>query len=314
MHTLEDLPQRQSGIWRKPYISIPLLFLLLFCGLSIFSMVGLAVIATMQGIDLKAAQNLLLSPELYPNSRNALFIFQAISTPVGAMLLPGMLYTFYFDRTGLQHKIHLDKFNGMAIALIILLVPAFMPFDSLIIEWNKTIDLGPLSDWAGSLEKSAEKTTLFLTNFSSLSELILGLIVVGVITAIGEEYFFRGLVQNMLSRAFGANKHMAIWMAAFLFSLIHMQFYGFFPRMLLGAMFGYVYVWSGSLWTPIIGHCTNNSLTLIMFYLNNKGMIEIDPEDTSTIPLKFSLISGFVSISLMYFLYRNQFTKANDNN
>jgi membrane protease YdiL (CAAX protease family) len=79
-------------------------------------------------------------------------------------------------------------------------------------------------------------------------------------------------------------------------------------------MFGYLYYWSGSLWTPIVGHCTNNSLTLIMFYLNNKGIIDIDPEDTSTIPLKFSLISGLVSISLMYLLYRNQFKKANDNN
>jgi membrane protease YdiL (CAAX protease family) len=64
------------------------------------------------------------------------------------------------------------------------------------------------------------------------------------------------------------NYHVAIWVTAILFSALHMQFYGFLPRMLLGAMFGYVFYWSGSLWLPILGHFINNGsvVTLSFFY------------------------------------------------
>ena len=65
----------------------------------------------------------------------------------------------------------------------------------------------------------------------------------------------------------GERSHIAIWVTAIIFSAIHMQFYGFVPRMLMGAMFGYMFVWSGSLWIPIVMHFTNNGLAVLTYYI-----------------------------------------------
>ncbi|MEG1774662.1 MAG: CPBP family intramembrane glutamic endopeptidase, partial [Oscillospiraceae bacterium] len=63
----------------------------------------------------------------------------------------------------------------------------------------------------------------------------------------------------------------AIWMAAFAFSMFHMQFYGLIPRMLLGAYFGYLLVWTRSLWIPIIAHFANNAIALLQIWLQQRG-------------------------------------------
>ena len=96
--------------------------------------------------------------------------------------------------------------------------------------------------------------------------LFINLLMIAIIPAIGEEFFFRGLLQRIFSN-WVRNTHWGIIISAFLFSAIHMQFYGFFPRFLLGAMFGYLFVWSGSLWLPVLAHFINNSLAVIAYYL-----------------------------------------------
>ena len=67
--------------------------------------------------------------------------------------------------------------------------------------------------------------------------------------------------------------HIAIWITAFIFSAVHMQFYGFVPRMLLGALFGYMFVWTGSLWVPVLMHFVNNGIAVVVNYLiDNQGL------------------------------------------
>ena len=57
-----------------------------------------------------------------------------------------------------------------------------------------------------------------------------------------------------------------------------MQFYGFIPRMLMGAMLGYTFVWTGSLWVPVVMHFTNNALIVVLTYAHNAGMFAADPQ------------------------------------
>ena len=76
------------------------------------------------------------------------------------------------------------------------------------------------------------------------------------------------------------NPHVAIWLAALIFSAIHMQFQGFLPRMLLGAILGYLYHWTGNLWVPIFAHLVNNGVQIVGQYFFQKGMIEINMEET----------------------------------
>ena len=85
------------------------------------------------------------------------------------------------------------------------------------------------------------------------------------LTGIGEEMLFRGTIQRIFSEG-KVNTHIAVWCSAFIFSALHFQLFGFIPRMLLGAFFGYLYVWSGSLWLPILAHALNNSLSTLTYY------------------------------------------------
>ena len=152
--------------------------------------------------------------------------------------------------------------------------------------------------------------TEFLTDFDSTGYFILAIFVIAVIPGIGEELLFRGFLQNILRRIF-KNDHVAIWTAAIVFSAIHFQFYGFIPRVLLGALFGYLYVWTGNLLIPICAHFINNSVSLIALYIYQKGLTDIDVESTEALPTVYVLIfSALFVVTLAYF--KNYLAKNNE--
>ena len=91
-------------------------------------------------------------------------------------------------------------------------------------------------------------------------DLLINLLIIAVIPALGEELLFRSLIQKLVYK-WKSNIHLSIWLTAFLFSAVHMQFLGFFPRMLLGALLGYMLVWTGSL-AAIMAHFTNNAIAV----------------------------------------------------
>jgi membrane protease YdiL (CAAX protease family) len=104
--------------------------------------------------------------------------------------------------------------------------------------------------------------------------LLLNLGIIAVLPALGEEFIFRGVLQTLLTKWF-KNTHLAIFIAAFLFSSIHLQFYGFIPRLVLGLFFGYLFFWSKNIWLAVWAHLINNALAIILMFLGNKGNINI---------------------------------------
>ena len=107
------------------------------------------------------------------------------------------------------------------------------------------------------------------------------------------------------------NSHWGIWISAILFSALHMQFYGFIPRLLLGVLFGYLLVWSGSMWIPIIAHFFNNAFAIIALYLINQNKISpaIEEIGTTSGSLYLAAISGIMVFILLY-----AFKKQNSEN
>jgi hypothetical protein len=114
------------------------------------------------------------------------------------------------------------------------------------------------------------------------------------------------LIQTELYRG-TKNIHVAIWISSILFSAFHVQFFGFVPRLLLGALFGYLYYWSGNIFVPMLAHIINNSLTVIVIYLNQQGMVSDEMvADDSAAPWPAVIVCAIICTALLYY-FKNFF-------
>ncbi len=235
--------------------------------------------------------------------------------PVMLLVLQGVFSAFMFVGASLLFvavalkvpvREFFPKISLSTFGLTLLIAVSFMIVNSAIGEWNMNLDFpdSAFEDWAKQSEDQLKKLTDHLVDFKSSTHFILALIVVGIIPAIGEELLFRGLIQSLLSRAFG-NHHVAIWVSAFIFAAIHMQFYGVVPRMMLGAVFGYLYHWSGKLSVAMIAHFINNGLALFLLYMAQMDIIEVSPEQMeSSAPWPAVAVFGVITIIAMNAFYR----------
>jgi len=229
--------------------------------------------------------------------RIPLLIMQGCGTAFGLILTP-WLYLKFIEKISIGN---LTKATNPLIASItVLCVAVFMLPNSVFIEWNYNITFpGSLDKWIRETEETATAFTKFITNFTSLGNYLLGLVVIAVLPAIGEELAFRGMIQPSVHRLTG-NIHVAIWVTAAFFSAFHFQFLGFIPRLMLGAMFGYMMAWSGNLWIPIIAHFTNNALGVTLIYIHQLGWIDFDTESPDAAPWTL-VVPGTI---LLFFLVK----------
>ncbi|MFA5196683.1 MAG: CPBP family intramembrane glutamic endopeptidase, partial [Bacteroidales bacterium] len=131
----------------------------------------------------------------------------------------------------------------------------------------------------------------------------INILMIAVLPAIGEEFFFRGVLQRLLGEWF-KNVHVAVIVTAVIFSAFHLQFYGFLPRFLLGMFLGYIFYWSGSLWVPIIVHFINNGLAVVVAWLSARGMVDFNFETFGSSDNLFVIISsGVIVAGLMFVLF-----------
>lgn len=162
-------------------------------------------------------------------------------------------------------------------SLVILAVLAMVvgiPAMDALVAWNESItlpeSLSGLESWMQDNEEAARQSVGILLGGTSVGDLIVSVLIVGVLAGFSEELFFRGAFQRLMASG-RMNPHVAVWLTAFIFSAFHMQFYGFFPRLLLGAYFGYLLWWSRSLWLPFMIHMFNNSLVVYATWHEHNG-------------------------------------------
>ncbi|MDE6549067.1 MAG: CPBP family intramembrane metalloprotease [Muribaculaceae bacterium] len=169
---------------------------------------------------------------------------------------------------------HLPALRMICITLLIYILA--LPALNQIVYWNQEMTLpdalSEFEEWCRAMEEQAEELTTGLLNSTSLFPTIINILLIGVLTGIGEEFFFRGGLQRMMVWC-KVNPHAAIWITATVFSAIHFQFFGFIPRLLLGAFFGYLYWWSGNIWVNSFAHALNNSLVIVSSWCINKGYL-----------------------------------------
>lgn len=240
-----------------------------------------------------------------PAIKIPLYIIQAAATGIGLILTPAV---YLMTRQRSLGKLFTTKgIDPVPVLITIFVVIIFMGVNSIFIEWNANFDFPDFAErfeqWAREREDSLGELTAFLTQFGSTSEFLLALVVIAILPAIGEEIVFRGLIQNELYRG-TRNIHVSIWFAAVLFSAIHFQFFGFVPRMLLGALFGYLYYWSGNLTLAILAHFVNNGVSVTALYMHQQGIFDFDVESQESLPLNVVFISTLLTIGLLYYFYK----------
>ena len=251
---------------------------------------------------LEALQN----PPAHPEIKIALYIMQGCATFVGLIVGPALLLLAF--RRSVKDFFQHDQFDFRAILLVLLTVIVFVGLNSFFIEWNASLTLPEFlkgfEDWAREKENAAEVITTFLTKFDSIGQLLLAFFVIAVLPGIGEELVFRGLLQKEFIKS-GANVHVSIWVAAILFSTMHMQFFGFVPRMFLGALFGYLYYWSGSLSLAMFAHFVNNAASVLALYFYQQGAFEFDVESTESLPWQMVALSAGLTTLLLTTFYKH---------
>lgn len=298
----------QDNIFRQPLISILFTLVVIFffgfqiLGVFIGYFVGYAFFPGDAMEYLHSFENPTTSQ--YSEFKMSLLVTQGIGAFIGMIVIP-----YFFLKK--QFRSLTDLFQTPSILpvfIIVVLVIVFMGFNSFFIKWNEEIRLPfGMEDWARPMEERLAETTKYLTQFDTTAQLIVAFLVIAVLPAIGEEIIFRGMIQNDFYRA-TRNIHLSIWMSAILFSAIHLQFYGFVPRMLLGALFGYLYFWSGNLWMPVLAHFINNGFTIVSLLLFQKQAIAIDLEKIEPSLAQVALSAIFSAILL--YAYKTFFNKV----
>ena len=246
---------------------------------------------------------------------NTLKWIQLLQT-ISLFLLPSLILAYLCAKAPwnwLQLDNKVDwKVLLWAIGIMLVALPAI----NLMSHWNQQMVLptwlSGLEEWMKSKEAEAEWLTKQFMSATTVSALLVNLFLMAVLPAVSEEITFRGVLQQLMTAPHRLSPHLAIWLTAIIFSAVHMQFYGFVPRMLMGALFGYMFVWTGSLWVPMLMHFVNNGMAVLLYFLANKAGWDMDEVDA--IGTNETLWLGIVSLVLTIggiYAFRRSTTMSN---
>ncbi len=264
-----------SSPMRKFFVSF---FMIIFCSL-LFMCIGLLVMSQIS------------------DSVISLKVYQLISATGTFCIAP--LSACYLISHSCKDYLSLYKTKAIFYPIAVLIVLVAIPFINFTTLLNEQIELPEswqfLEAWIKEMEEKNGDITQQFLDVSNFGEYLFNILVLALIPAIGEELLFRGFIQKALQKH-TKNIHIAIWCSAILFSAIHCQFYGFFPRMFMGIIFGYLLYWSGSIFVPMACHFFNNAVIVTCSYFieeNEENIAEtLGKEDLLLCLLSLALIIG----------------------
>nr|WP_294948273.1 CPBP family intramembrane glutamic endopeptidase [uncultured Mucilaginibacter sp.] len=287
----------------------PGLQLAIYLGLSIgiiflFNLIGVAVIAAFYGVDL--VMQIMRMDFSNPQMQQALYGLQIISTTIPIILAP-VVFARFIVKDPADYLKPSFRFNVFLLVVAFFVMMASAPLIEGLSNINQQLILpkwlSGLEEWMKKSEEQAQLITKAILKMDTVWDMLKNVLLIGLLTAIVEELMFRGVLQTIMQR-WTKNTHAAVWITAALFSAFHMEFYGFLPRMLLGALFGYFVAWSGSIWPAVWGHFLNNGTAVLVTYLFQQKKIKVNPDDTHTFTYGGYIFSAIIIIILLL-VYKN---------
>jgi uncharacterized protein len=283
----------------------------------IASFLAFMVLSLVIAIPLFGLDSMLSIPTLdeldNPESIRVLKYFQVVQS-IGIFVVPPFILAWLYHGK-IAEYLNLDKrVNFESVFLVLVLSFAASPFVNFIGGLNENMQfpewLSGVENWMRNAEdKAAEITEAFL-KVETVGGLAFNIFMIAFLPAIGEELLFRGVIQRIFTN-WSRNYHWGIWISALLFSALHMQFYGFVPRVFLGVLFGYLLVWSGSMWLPIIAHFINNGVAIVAIYLIDKELLNPEIEEIgSTSDSFYMAVISLALIIIILMMIKRQNSKG----
>ena len=288
-----------------PFTKLLFLLFIIVASFSIFLILGLITAVPFFGIQLSSFQDAL---NINNPDNIGLIKYMQFIQHMGIFVVPPLVAAYVFSKYPISY-LSADTKSKFAVYLLATVIIIFaIPFINYTGALNAKMSLP--AGFAGfeekikAMEESAGKMTEAFLNVKSIGGLFVNLIIVALLPAIGEEFLFRGVLLRLF-KEWTKNKHAAILISAFLFSAVHFQFYGFLPRFLLGALFGYLFVWSRNIWVPVTVHFINNGLAVILYYFMHDTELYEKADtlgtDSLTMPsVFFSVLIGGIFLYLFY--------------
>jgi membrane protease YdiL (CAAX protease family) len=297
----------------KPFSQLMFSAFIMVASLLVFMILAMIVAIPFFGMDILMG-GMTASGIDTPEGLAFLKYFQVVQS-IGLFVVPPLVLAWFYHGN-INEYLLLNKTTTLlsylyAVLAVLMLIPLINFMGEINSQMKFPESLSGIENWMRTMEDAAEMMVKKFMKVENISGLLFNIFMIAVLPAIGEELMFRGVIQRILTN-WSKNYHWGIWITAFLFSAMHMQFYGFLPRMALGAMFGYLLVWSGTMWVPILAHFANNTMGVIGYYLIDKGTISKDVEEWGTGTEQFPLVLlSLVTTGLLLFLiYRNGSVKT----
>jgi len=229
-------------------------------------------------------------------------IMQVLNQVIGFMM-PAVVYVTLVHEKPFNYL----GFNKMPNWSLLGIVAMFtiIPFLSMVSDWNDGIVFPEsMSAIEEQLRNTQQRSEEIIKTFISQGTLFSSLLIIAALAAVSEELLFRSVIQKAFIKLF-RNAHVAIIVTAFVFSAIHMDFFGFFPRFVLGIMLGYMFWMSGSIIPSMLMHFANNATIVVLYYLNTRDFINIDVEHFgSTDNILLIIISLVTTVAIFITCYR----------
>ncbi len=296
---------------RTPAVQFLVLLLLVVSSAMFTFFVGILVAMPFFGTDvlnsLAAAGDLTIDKDI------AMMKYFQVVSQLGVFIVPSLLFSFLVSRNILSYLRIDQQPASISILLTILLVFSIMPAIHWLVEQNEGLHLpdflSRIEEWMKSNEEDALKITEAFLSTTSISGVMANILMIGLLAAVGEELLFRSLFIRLFEGLL-KNVHIAVVVSALLFSAFHFQFFGFLPRFALGLLFGYLFVWSGSVWLPILAHFANNASAVLIYYFINTGRIQSDAEqfgaNDNMLRLIVSVLVSIAFLALIFFAARKR--------
>ncbi len=305
--------QKEPILYRShPFLRLLMLLALVIVSMLVTAFIGILIGMVFYGTDL--LESLKGFSLLNEPGQIAMLKYLQIVNQIGLFIIPPFLFALMVSRNvgGYLRINKAPRFYTVLAGSAMVLFS--LPFLHMLTEINEMARfpefMGSIERWLQEYEARARELTEAFIDVDTYGGLAVNLLMIAILPAVGEELLFRGALLRAMND-WTKNIHWAVIITAFLFSALHLQFYGFLPRFVLGILLGYMLVWSGSLWVPIIVHFVNNaSAVLIVFFMNRSGK-EVEMEEIGSSSNMFIIIfSLLLMVSLTVFIYANEKRKG----